>query len=694
MIINVRAADKNNPTFFSNSKQFTIVAPIPPIELNAINPLFPENNSVDNRLDLFILEKNEPEEERWINIIKNTIIVNFESDVFANSGEIKIYENGSETELYSFDILSESVTFLDNIILIKLDNNLNENSLYEVVIPAEFVKSDDLEIRYNEEISWSFNTGEKIGSPEFLGVAFTNPFFPIDNSIDISRNLYDEVNTTTRTITVDFYDFITFNEGVITVTDKDSETTILSIDVVNFTDEIAIDEKTLSIKVPHNLLAETEYEINVPSGAIKDLHTPANVWEGEKWSFTTTEYSDGTFEPQFNLGFNYYPNDISLVPENLLTYHNSLEEVIKNKIVLNFDEKIQKNSSGEITIKNITPENSDDDIIIDITSAKVQIINDSFLVIELDNELIKGDDYQIIIDENAIKNQSSSSVGSDEYLWSFTVNAFGKRTISEIRNEDVISDYWNNYVITEAIVTQKDNGIIYLQDANAAWSGITLSDSEVYNDIEIDDAIEILAFTDINDDVLFLNNVQILQTSTIDTEIIETAITLPFESKYSNMVVAIEEITAISTLDSGNSFMVEDDYEESGTIGGNWYTYDAKAGNIFDFINGILIYKGNDLVLLPRYEDDVSFKGNSVGILEVRERELSITPNPATSYISINNDINIVSIEIFNLVGNIIKKETNFTNNTIEISELASGVYIIKITDEDNKTINRRIIKQ
>lgn len=90
--------------------------------------------------------------------------------------------------------------------------------------------------------------------------------------------------------------------------------------------------------------------------------------------------------------------------------------------------------------------------------------------------------------------------------------------------------------------------------------------------------------------------------------------------------------------------------------------------------------------------DDVSltYKNSSLSISDEKLMSLSIYPNPASGIISVNGVENIKSIKIYSILGSL-EKEV-FNTNQIDISELSSGIHLIKI---DNGTVfSKKIIKQ
>ena len=83
--------------------------------------------------------------------------------------------------------------------------------------------------------------------------------------------------------------------------------------------------------------------------------------------------------------------------------------------------------------------------------------------------------------------------------------------------------------------------------------------------------------------------------------------------------------------------------------------------------------------------------------LEVSEMELSdkitVFPNPTTSVIYFKTDSNLVNekVSVFNLSGQLISQKQVAADNALDLSELSTGVYLIRFT---NKNINSfKIIK-
>lgn len=74
------------------------------------------------------------------------------------------------------------------------------------------------------------------------------------------------------------------------------------------------------------------------------------------------------------------------------------------------------------------------------------------------------------------------------------------------------------------------------------------------------------------------------------------------------------------------------------------------------------------------------------------DTEITVYPNPCVDYINFNTESKLENISIYNSNGQLISIE-KLVNNRIDISQLPSGLYIMRF-DSDGKTINKKIIKK
>ena len=87
---------------------------------------------------------------------------------------------------------------------------------------------------------------------------------------------------------------------------------------------------------------------------------------------------------------------------------------------------------------------------------------------------------------------------------------------------------------------------------------------------------------------------------------------------------------------------------------------------------------------------------NFVSVAQFSASDISISPNPATNFISISNEksIGIDAVSITDLNGRIVQKQTfeNVSTVDMKISNLAPGVYLMNIFS-DQGSITKKIVK-
>ncbi|WP_084399630.1 polysaccharide lyase family 7 protein [Pseudotamlana agarivorans] len=92
------------------------------------------------------------------------------------------------------------------------------------------------------------------------------------------------------------------------------------------------------------------------------------------------------------------------------------------------------------------------------------------------------------------------------------------------------------------------------------------------------------------------------------------------------------------------------------------------------------------------YGENGSCSTLSTGDVHANNNALSIYPNPASNVINIANAKDFETVEIYNLVGKLVSKQA-IPGNSMDISNLKSGLYIFKFSGKNN-TVNKRVIKK
>lgn len=87
---------------------------------------------------------------------------------------------------------------------------------------------------------------------------------------------------------------------------------------------------------------------------------------------------------------------------------------------------------------------------------------------------------------------------------------------------------------------------------------------------------------------------------------------------------------------------------------------------------------------------------NSSSINQNNTQQLSIYPNPTNQWLTLSLEQELKRIEIMDITGKVIFETQNINNKpiTLNVNHLASGLYIIKATDNLNKIYHQKFIKQ
>jgi len=82
----------------------------------------------------------------------------------------------------------------------------------------------------------------------------------------------------------------------------------------------------------------------------------------------------------------------------------------------------------------------------------------------------------------------------------------------------------------------------------------------------------------------------------------------------------------------------------------------------------------------------------SVSVENLDKNKINVYPNPASNMIYFSNQKEIQSLRIYSIQGQEVKLNM-ISKNSLNISELASGIYTIIITDIDGNIYRNKFVK-
>ena len=144
-----------------------------------------------------------------------------------------------------------------------------------------------------------------------------------------------------------------------------------------------------------------------------------------------------------------------------------------------------------------------------------------------------------------------------------------------------------------------------------------------------------------------------------------------------------------STDPSSFTIISSGNYEEAPT---DWtqYEYDLSAFQGQTVRLGIHCVSNDSFVL----QMDSFVVEGTLGVDDFNTLDMSLYPNPVDgNYVTIQTPINgVKEVEVFDILGKRVLN-TNLISNSLEISELNSGVYMVKVTVENQSKVSKLIIK-
>ncbi len=304
----------------------------------------------------------------------------------------------------------------------------------------------------------------------------------------------------------------------------------------------------------------------------------------------------------------------------------------------------------------------------------------------------------------SIRNTNSSGLGID----SVVITKLGgttpppppatylSKTIYDIQfTTDASGDspYKDSLVETSGIVTGMHGSKFFLQDGTGAWNGIY-----VYNFVSSPSVA-------VGDDITIKGEVAeyfgLTQIKNIDTIIVNsTGNALPAATMLNSSTMQDEQyegclvkLTGATCVNPSAGFGEWDvlNATDTGVIDDLMYAYTPMMGTNYD-VTGIMYYSFGEYKLEPRDTTDISLSPTISLEEKSNDLTLSIFPNPVSDFFTIEG-VNLGTAEIMNAEGKIIRSISLNYINTIDVSELTNGMYIIKVTS-NNKVGFTRFVKQ
>ena len=85
---------------------------------------------------------------------------------------------------------------------------------------------------------------------------------------------------------------------------------------------------------------------------------------------------------------------------------------------------------------------------------------------------------------------------------------------------------------------------------------------------------------------------------------------------------------------------------------------------------------------------------STLSVEKVLASKFKIYPNPASDYIQIeSNNVQITSVEMYSILGKKVVSQKKLTNNRLDVSNLTSGVYFMKVNAAGGSAIKKLVVE-
>jgi len=149
----------------------------------------------------------------------------------------------------------------------------------------------------------------------------------------------------------------------------------------------------------------------------------------------------------------------------------------------------------------------------------------------------------------------------------------------------------------------------------------------------------------------------------------------------------------VGTVESPNALDTFVQYQNIGSVGNAWTQYSVNfSGNSNN--HKYIAIKHISTSATDRFAiDDVTYLPAALGTNSYSKNNLKVNlfPNPANEIVTIEMDSELKWFEVYNLQGQKVKSSTS---NTINVSDLTIGIYMIRVEDQNGRESIQKLVKQ
>ncbi len=249
------------------------------------------------------------------------------------------------------------------------------------------------------------------------------------------------------------------------------------------------------------------------------------------------------------------------------------------------------------------------------------------------------------------------------------------------------SPYNGQTVKTGGLVTAiEESGRFFIQSGPGAWDGIFVYDTD--QSVAVGDSVTFTANVSEYNGLTELSGIVGLAVVSSGNSLYAPIVitTGEMDEEYEGVLIKINDATCTNP-DAGYGMWTIDDGSGSLNTDDDIFAYTPTANEHYN-VTGIGHYSYGEYKILPRDENDITIASD---IEDVNNTSvISLFPNPAVNFFTIQSAERITSVDLFNVVG---EKIHTYEGDLVNypVSSYKAGVYFVKIHTQTGDVITRKI---
>jgi hypothetical protein len=260
-------------------------------------------------------------------------------------------------------------------------------------------------------------------------------------------------------------------------------------------------------------------------------------------------------------------------------------------------------------------------------------------------------------------------------------------------NSNGSSNFANTNVLTGGIVTAIHSTGFFVQSGTGPWSGIFVFTTAATP--SRGDSVTFSALVEEYFGMTQLKNVTNFSVISSGNNVPATVVTTTQAGTeaYEGVLVKVEFATC-SNANAGFGEWTVWNSPTSINIDDMIFPYTPTQGAAYD-VTGPVYFSFNTYKILPRDANDIVLV-SQVGMQESQLENIKVYPNPAASFVTVENNVQMnADMQVLDARGAVVKQiKLNNTSERIDVSDLANGIYHIRLVSSEGLAQYKLVIQK